>query len=313
MSTRAAHRAPARHRGLRGPPHPRGGAKARYPSHGGGQGRGSPPTPGGVTVHQPRRIPTGSPPTGDDALPAHDRPPDPSGGGAARPVGEARVRGRVREGRTRLPAQRLVGRPVNSLPRTARTAVELLSRIEATGRGADVGSYQGKRARAYPPHELEDAGGLTPASTCGCVPALSAQARIRSQRVTERVRAGVEAGFECGEVRLARSCHWCSRGRAFAMRSVTSAHGQAKPDDRGRRKREITPSGAGVDHETTTPAPVDRPISRTTDQPAGMGAEWSPYTSTSFPSAPMSRGTPFGPSPPDLPSQRGGAAATTRR
>ncbi|MCJ0873033.1 helix-turn-helix transcriptional regulator [Streptomyces sp. AP-93] len=46
---------------------------------------------------------------------------------------------------------------LNSSPRTAQAAAELLNRIEATGRGADVRSYQGKRARAYPHHEREDA------------------------------------------------------------------------------------------------------------------------------------------------------------
>lgn len=46
---------------------------------------------------------------------------------------------------------------LNSSPRTAEAAAELLERVEATGRGADVRSYQGKRARAYPHHELEEA------------------------------------------------------------------------------------------------------------------------------------------------------------
>ncbi|WP_327255764.1 hypothetical protein [Streptomyces sp. NBC_01244] len=46
---------------------------------------------------------------------------------------------------------------LNSSPKTAQAAAELLGRVEATGRGADVRSYQGKRARAYPHHELEAA------------------------------------------------------------------------------------------------------------------------------------------------------------
>ncbi|WP_395362083.1 hypothetical protein ACHGLA_20355 [Streptomyces sp. YH02] len=46
---------------------------------------------------------------------------------------------------------------LNSSPKTAQAAAELLERIVATGRGADVRSYQGKRARAYPQHEPEGA------------------------------------------------------------------------------------------------------------------------------------------------------------
>ncbi|MFF1412332.1 hypothetical protein ACFVX6_21610 [Streptomyces sp. NPDC058289] len=45
---------------------------------------------------------------------------------------------------------------LNSSLRTAPVAAELLDRIAAAGRGADVRSYQGKRARAYPHHEPED-------------------------------------------------------------------------------------------------------------------------------------------------------------
>lgn len=45
---------------------------------------------------------------------------------------------------------------LNSSPRAALAAAELLGRIEVSGRGADVRSYQGSRARAYPQHESED-------------------------------------------------------------------------------------------------------------------------------------------------------------
>ncbi|MFE9566754.1 helix-turn-helix domain-containing protein [Streptomyces sp. NPDC006487] len=46
---------------------------------------------------------------------------------------------------------------LDSSPTTAQAAAELLGRVEATGRGADVRSYRGKRARAYPHHEPEAA------------------------------------------------------------------------------------------------------------------------------------------------------------
>lgn len=45
---------------------------------------------------------------------------------------------------------------LHASPRTVQAAGELLERVEAAGRGADVRSYQGKRARAYPRHELDE-------------------------------------------------------------------------------------------------------------------------------------------------------------
>ncbi|MFI0975501.1 hypothetical protein ACH4SP_00570 [Streptomyces sp. NPDC021093] len=45
---------------------------------------------------------------------------------------------------------------LHASPKTVQAAAELLEQIAATGRGADVRSYQGKRARAYPQHAVED-------------------------------------------------------------------------------------------------------------------------------------------------------------